>query len=128
MKVLLWLTATCLLLAVAGCSGRAQASDQELVGTYVTDTDTGREELVLHPDKTYIQTFSSTKRHFVNRGAWEASRLFFEGTEVQLRQANVSEDESSDRYGGLMLQVHREHGKVKLARNEAADWYYQRVQ
>jgi hypothetical protein len=45
--------------------------------------------------------------------------------------ANLSEGDSSDspsKRGILYLEVHRENGKLRLARNESADWYYDRVQ
>jgi hypothetical protein len=54
--------------------------------------------------------------------------MFLDGTEVELVGANLSGDEKADRYGDLMLQAHRENGKLKLARKESADWYYDRVQ
>lgn len=119
--------AICLLLTILGCSDRVRASDEEIVGTYVTNSNTGKEELTLRSDKTYIQTYSSPSRQFVNRGSWKSKYLFLDGTEVELARANLSEDETSDRYGYLTLQVHRENGTLKLARNEAADWYYDRV-
>jgi len=37
-------------------------------------------------------------------------------------------DEKVDKYGDLMLQAHRENGKLKLVRNNSADWYYDRIQ
>lgn len=112
-----------------GCSNRVRASDQELLGTYVTNTNTGKEELILQPDKTYIQVFSSPRRQFTNRGSWKSSYLF-PGTTVELAGANLSEDDPTDsalRHGILSLQVHKENDNLKLARNEAADWYYERL-
>ncbi len=129
MKYLLWNgIAIFLLLTTLGCNDRVRASDGQLAGTYVTRTNTGKEELTLRSDGTYVQAFSSPRKQFTNRGTWKSSYRFLDGTEIELRRANLSEDGESDRYGDLMLQVHREKGQLKLARNEAADWYYNRVQ
>lgn len=117
-----------LLLTALGCNDRVRASDGHLVGTYVTSTNTGKEELTLRSDGTYVQAFSSPRKQFTNRGTWKSSYLFLDGTQIELRRANLSEDVESDRYGDLMLQVHRENGRLKLARNESADWYYDRIQ
>ena len=128
MRFMFKVIAAVLCLNLLGCSDRVRASDPEIVGTYVTRTNTGSEELALKPDKTYLQTFTSPTRQFSQRGTWQSSPLFLDGTQIELRNANLSEDEKADRYGDLMLQVHREKGRLKLARNEAADWYYDRTQ
>jgi hypothetical protein len=73
----------------------------------------------------------SPAKQFVNRGTWKLSNQFLGGSEIELLSANVSEDESSGsppRYGALYLQVYRLDGKLKLARNAAFDWYYEREQ
>jgi hypothetical protein len=132
--------------ALAGCgeAGRARVSDQDLVGKYVmefgvTFVTTGqrveaaraREQLTLNQDKTYTQIFSSPTRNFTNRGTWKSSKELLGGTEIELAGANLSEDDPSAsqlKSGFLNLQVHREKGKLKLARNEAADSYYSRVE
>jgi len=121
---LLWL------LVCLGCGekGRVRVSDQELPGTYVTNFDTGKEELTLHSDKTYEQIFSSPTKKFTNRGKWETKYVFLEGTDVGLIHANCSEDHPvavPECYRNL--NVHREAGRLKLALNEAADWHYERV-
>lgn len=87
----------------------------------------GKEQLILNSDRTYVQTFSSPTRQFTNRGTWQSSNHFLDGTEVTLLGANLSENDAADspsKYGILYLQVHREKGKLKLSRSEAADWYY----
>jgi hypothetical protein len=136
-----------MLATLAGCGkpGWARATDQELEGNYVAEfqrvtfdvsgkpnvTRQGKEHLNLSPDKTYVQVFVSPTRQLTNRGVWKSSNDFFGGTEIELVRANVSEDdlpESPPRFGTVFLQVHRERGQLKLARNEAADWYYERVQ
>jgi hypothetical protein len=118
-----------MLLAVLGCGekGHVRVSDKELPGTYVASFAMGREQLILRPDKTYEQIFSSPTRTFTNRGTWEAKYVLLEGTDIGLIHANCSEDgprPAQDCYRNL--NVHREGGKLKLALNEAADWYYLR--
>ena len=117
-----------LVLTTLGCNDRVRASDDQLVGTYSTSTNTGKEELILRSDGSYVQAFSSSRKQFSNRGRWKSSFRFLDGSEIELRGANLSEDEESDRYGDLMLQVYREKGQLRLARNEAADWFYDRAQ
>lgn len=56
------------------------------------------------------------------------SLRFPEGTDVELLNANCSEDDAA-KSGSCErnLNIHRDHGKLKLALNEVADWYYDRV-
>jgi len=135
-----------ILFALAGCGepGRARVSDQDLVGKYamefgITFVTTGprveavraKEQLTLNQDKTYSQTFSSATGNFTNHGTWTTNNEFLGGTEVELAGAILSEDDPPNsrlRHGFLNLQVHRENGTLKLARNEAADSYYNRVE
>lgn len=117
------------LLALLGCGekGHVRVSDKELPGTYVTSFETGNEHLILRSDKTYEQIFSSPTKKFTNRGKWESKYVLLEGTDVGLIHANCSEDRplvKSDCYRNL--NVHLESGKLRLALNETADWYYQR--
>jgi hypothetical protein len=119
-------------MVVMGCgeSGRVRASDQQLVGTYTATFDTGKEQLVLRSDRTYTQVFSSPARKFANQGTWESRNEFLGGTIVELQGANLSEAEPPGalfRYGSVNLPVHKEAGKLKLALNEAADFYYERA-
>ncbi len=118
-----------MLLVLPGCGekGHVRVSDKELPGTYAASFETGREQLILRSDKTYEQVFSSPTQKFTNRGTWETKYVPFEGTDVGLIHANCSEDRrppEPDCYRNL--NVHREGGKLRLALNEAADWYYQR--
>jgi len=102
--------------------------DAELMGTYVTDFHPGKEQLVLRSDKTYEQVFSSATRQFTHHGRWESTYVFLEGTDIELLNADCSEDDP--RAIGPCernLNVHRDGGKLKLALNEAADWYYERI-
>lgn len=132
----LCLAASVLLLsAIVGCEepGRVHVSDRQLVGNFVTEIANGKEHLTLKPDQTYIQSFSSSTRQFTTRGTWKSSDEFLSGTDIELTGAIVSfsEDNPStygSKHGVLNLQVHRENGKLRLARNEAADWYYERAQ
>lgn len=130
---------TALLLAIGcGPAGRVRVSEKELFGTYQTDFSNaptgqivGKEQIILHSDNTYEQIFSSSTRKFMNRGTWKSSNMFLDGTEIELNEAIVSEDAPSGtlvRHGDLYLQVHKENGHLKLARNEAFDWYYDRMQ
>jgi hypothetical protein len=130
--------------AGCGAAGHVRVSDQDLVGKYVmefqvTFVTTGqrvaavraKEQITLNQDKTYTQTFSSPTRDFTNHGTWKTSNELLGGTEIELAGANLSEDDPSDsqwKHGFLNLQVHREKGQLKLARNEAADSYYSRVE
>lgn len=117
-------------LPLVGCSdkGRVRVSDKDLVGTYVTEFTSGKEQLVLRSDRTYEQVFSSAKRGFTNQGKWKSEYVLLEGTDVLLIGANCSEDHPA--VTGTCernLNVHSEKGRLKLALNEAADWYYDRV-
>src|SRR5258708_397066 len=120
----------CILLIVLGCSGRVRVSDHELIGVYSISGSLGQERLTLQSDKTYVQTFSSPKRRFTKRGSWKSDPMFLDGTQIVLNGADLSENDPPDappRHGILFLQVHRENGKLRLARNEADDLYYDRV-
>jgi hypothetical protein len=147
MQMKIYLAASALILfALAGCGepGRARVSDRELVGKYVmefgvTFVTTGqrvaamraKEQLILNQDKTYTQTFSSATRNFTNHGKWETSNKLLGGTEIELTGFILSEDDPSDsrvKPGFLNLQIHRENGTLRLARNEVADSYYNRVE
>jgi hypothetical protein len=118
-----------MLLALPGCGeeGHVRVSDKELPGTYVASFETGKEQLILRSDKTYEQIFSSPTKKFTNRGTWETKYVLLEGTDIELIHANCSEDRPLPTPDcSRNLGVHREGGKLKLALNEAADWYYQR--
>jgi hypothetical protein len=142
-----YLAASALILfALAGCGepGRARVSNRELVGEYVMEfgpnfvttgqqvaADRAKEQLTLNEDKTYTQTFSSATRNFTNHGTWKTSNEFLGGTEIELSGAILTENDPFDsqlRHGFLNLQVHREKGKLRLARNEVADSYFDRIQ
>jgi hypothetical protein len=117
-----------LALIACGERGHVRVSNAELVGTYVTEFASGKEQLVLRSDNTYKQVFSSDKRNFTNQGKWQSEYVLLEGTDVELTGANCSEDDPVVTGTCIRnLNVHRERGRLKLALNEAADWYYDRV-
>jgi hypothetical protein len=117
---------------MCGCEkypGRARVSDAEVSGAYRTHLNTGKEDLTLNPDKTFVQVFVSPARNLTIRGRWKSSNLFLGATEIELAGAVCTEDEPSIPPAhdcDLTLIVHREAGRLRLARNEAADWYYDR--
>ena len=130
---------------IGGCKyeGQARASDRELVGTYETDFPNGKEHIQLNRDMSFVQTFVSPDQQIVVKGRWYHSNQFLGPTEVRLDGYcaignNWGEDPASSVKSGpvscsalateLNLIVHRENGRISLARNESADWYYDRVQ
>lgn len=116
-------------LVFLGCGekGHVRVTEKELPGTYVARFETGNEQLILRPDKTYEQIFSSPTKKFTNRGIWEAKYVLLEGTDVEILHANCSEDRSLPKPEcDRNLNVHRDGGKLKLALNEVAEFYYER--
>ena len=119
-----------LALLMSGCSaqGHVRVRDSQLLGTYVTDFHSGKEQLILRSDKTYEQVFSSPTRKFTNHGKWESHYVLLEGTDVELFNVNCSEDNAAATGScERTLNVHWEDGKLKLALNETSDWYYDRT-
>ncbi len=122
------LSVLALVLSACGEQGHVRVRVAALPGTYVASFQSGKEHLILRSDGTYEQSFSSPTRSSVNRGKWEPHYVLLEGTDIELLGANCSEDNPA-LAGSCQrnLNVHRERGKLKLALNEAADWYYDRV-
>ena len=116
------------LMSGCGTKGHVHVRDAEVSGTYVTDFHMGKEQLILRSDKTYDQVFSSAGRSFKNHGKWESHYILLEGTDIELLDANCTEDNPTA-IGPCQrnLNVHRAGGKLKLALNETADWYFDRV-
>ena len=117
---------------LAGCgeAGASRASVKELAGSYETEFTHGKERITLNPDMTFSQVFVSSGGEIRARGTWQRSTEFLGPTEVLLIGNYASEDSppgSEAVYGQRILIVHREHGQIKLALNEAADWYYDRI-
>jgi hypothetical protein len=73
-------------LTLLGCGekGAVRVSDRELYGSYAGSFEAGKEQLILHSDKTYAQIFASPKKQFTNQGKWQSSTVFLGGTEVEL--------------------------------------------
>jgi len=57
------------------------------------------------------------------------SNAFLDGSEIELKNALLYQDDpvAFSKRGFLDLQVYRQGGRLRLARNEAADWYYDPV-
>jgi hypothetical protein len=128
------IAACCLL--VSSCSdepGRVRVSKQELVGRYVAQFDAGTERLELQSDGTYLQSFSGRNRKFVNSGKWllhNGINSYWDGSEIELLGFDLSDRDPTihnPNQGVQNLQVHRTDGKIRLALNEAFDWYFERV-
>ncbi len=131
-----WIAAVVVvLLFMCGCmeGGQARASDNEVSGTYVADFETGKdekEELTLNFDKSYSQVFTSSTKNVTNRGTWESSNDFLGPTEILLVGAVCPDDDNDaswTHHCSRNLVVHRKDGHLRLARNESADWYYERM-
>jgi hypothetical protein len=125
--------AICALLSCSGGSeevGRIHVTPAEVVGVYRLDS----ERLELHPNGTYVQDDISDSPPLHHTGQWRILNHFLDGSEVLLLDAAVSPiptpaDEHPHRvYGELPMYAHSRFGKVVLARNEVADWYYERLQ
>jgi hypothetical protein len=119
-------------LPAIGCGekGASRASVDKLVGTYETQFRYGSERLILKSDMSFVQVFTTAHGQITTKGAWKRSDEFLGPTEI-LPIGNYSSENtltSSPIYGQRYLIVHKERGRLKLALNEAADWYYDRVQ
>jgi len=126
------LGAVCLL---AGChtrdadEGSVRVTRDQVIGIYETKFDNGWERLELKDDRTYVQDFTSKSQPFHHAGRWRLENLFLDGSEVVLVNAALSDDDATRQpsFGDLNLYTHDRSGKVALARNEVADWYYERI-
>jgi len=119
-------------LLIAGCGeepGRVRATHDEVAGVYQTKFGDSREELDLKNDQTYVQDFISEKRAIHHTGKWRIENHFLGGSDVVLISCVVGEDDtaSSERLGDRILIVHNRLGKLALAINETADWYFVRI-
>jgi len=126
------LLVTCILV---GChtrdadEGSIRVKDAQVFGVYEANFANGSERLELKRDGTYVQDFTSKSRPFHHTGQWHIENDFLDGSEVILANAAVSEEDEARplAFGGLGLYTHDRSGKVALARNEVADWYYERT-
>jgi hypothetical protein len=125
------LAATCILV---GChtrdadEGSIRVKAAQVIGVYETKFDNGSERLELKSDGTYVQDFISKSRPFHHAGQWHIENLLLDGSEVVLANAASSEGDEGRplSFSDLPLYTHDRSGKVGLARNEVADWYYER--
>lgn len=110
--------------------GRIKVSASDVVGVYTS----GAERLEIEPNGTYVQDFVSNFTQLHRTGNWIISNHLWDGSEVVLIDAAVTSPSTpNDRSpslgsGNLRLHVHKRAGKIALARNEVADWYFERVQ
>lgn len=122
-----------LVLFVAGCGqdpGRVRANQGEVVGSCVAKFRTGQERLELKEDYTYVQVFVSEKRSINHTGRWKLEDHFLDGSDIVLMSVVVSEDDqegAAEQIGDRIFNVHRRSGRLALALNEPADWYFVRV-
>jgi hypothetical protein len=122
-----------LAILATGCGeepGRARVKRDEVVGVYEAKFQHGLEKLELKSDRTYIQEFISENGPVYHSGRWTLTNNFFDGSDVVLYGALVSEDEApglAPKMGDRTLNVHRRSGNLTLALNEAADWYFVRA-
>ena len=108
--------------------GHVRIIGDEVVGV-TTKFDEGREVLQLKNDQTYVQDFSSKRNKFIILDGGK-SRTISGGSAIVLISCVVSEDDNaptSQRIGDRILNVHRRSGRLDLAVNEPADWYFVRV-
>lgn len=126
------LGAVCLL---AGChtrdadEGSVRVTRVKLIGVYQTKFEKGSERLELKDDGTYVQEFTAKSPPFRHTGRWRVENLFLDGSEVVLVNAALSGNDATraTSFGDLNLYTHDRSGKLALARNEAADWYYEPI-
>ncbi len=123
-----------ILFSGTGCedeSGRVRVKRDQVIGVWETNFDKGSERLELKSDGAYVQEFHSRQRTIQHTGRWEIKNNFLDGSDVNLIDAVVSENDAAgepQRIGYRTLNVHKRSGKLALALNEVADWYFDRVQ
>ena len=108
--------------------GRIRVTSSEVAGIYKS----GAERLELQANGTYVQDIVSDSQRLHHTGQWRILNRFLDGSEVLLvNAAVVSPATPEDKkpyavFGDLEMYVHKRSGRVALARNEVADWYYER--
>ena len=107
----------------------------QVAGVYQLDLGKGSERLELKVGGTYVQDTLSQSKSIHHTGQWHLNNHFLDGSEVVLVNAVItpvfSTDEQEKRprgVGELAMYVHNRSGRIALARNEVADWYYERTQ
>jgi hypothetical protein len=110
--------------------GRIRVTAAQVGGVY----QLGSERLELKTDGTYVQDAISESQSLHHTGQWRILNHFLDGSEVLLINAAITppatpEDKNTHlAFGDLQMYVHSRSGKVALARNEVAEWYYDRLQ
>lgn len=108
--------------------GRVRVTPSEVVGVYKS----GTERLELQANGTYVQDIVSDSQRLHHTGQWRILSHFLDGSEVLLvNAAIVSPATPVDKnphllFGDSTMHAHKRSGRVALARNEVADWYYER--
>ena len=132
------LVVTCALVGCSGGSeemGRIQVAPAQIVGGYELKLDGESERLELKLDGTYVQDTVWQSHPVHHTGQWRIQNHFFDGSEVILADCAIvpiplsveSSGEFRLGFGELPMYAHQRSGKVALARNEVADWYYERT-
>jgi hypothetical protein len=126
-------------LTLVGCSGgseevgRIRVTPAQVIGGYELKLDKGTERLELKADGTYAQDTVSQTGPVHHTGHWHIQNHFFDGSEVILLDAAVMppatplDEKPQLGFGELPMYAHERSGRVALARNEVADWYYERT-
>jgi hypothetical protein len=126
-------------LTLVGCSGgseeegRIRVTPAQVVGGYELKLDKGTERLELKADGTYVQDTVSQTGPVHHTGQWLIQNHFFDGSQVILLDAAVMppatplHEKPQLGFGELPMYAHERSGRVALARNEVADWYYERT-
>jgi len=133
-KIAVSMMAICLLLGMLGAigcktQGRIHAGRSQIVGVYEIKLQKGTEDLELKSDGTYVQDVIAASQSTHHSGRWQMEGGFMGGSDVVLLNAVVTDDDDKmpPRFGDMTLNVHDHAGKLALARNEAADWYFERI-
>ncbi len=130
-----FLAAQCALVACSsgpGEQGRIRVTPTQVIGLYELELDRGVERLEIKADGSYFQDTVSDSRPIHHSGRWKIVSHFLDGSEVLLLNAVVTSpmtpDDKSPRAGfaDVSLYAHNRSGQIVLARNEVADWYYER--
>jgi hypothetical protein len=110
--------------------GRIRVTPAQVAGVY----QLGSERLELKTDGTYVQDDISESQSLHHTGQWRIVNHFLDGSEVLLINAAITAPATTEdkdphlAFGDLQMYVHKRSGKVALARNEVAEWYYDRLQ
>jgi hypothetical protein len=121
----------CALVACSGGSeevGRIRVTPSEVAGIY----QSGAERLELQANGTYVQDIVSDSQRLHHTGQWRILNHFLDGSEVllvnaaALSPATPADNNPHPVFGDLEMYAHKRSGGVALARNEVADWYYER--